>query len=141
MDTLFTLLAQRPVVAAHVASAVGALVLGAVLLTGRKGRTAHRVLGWGWVGLMAVAVVTSAFIHESSMPNLAGYSPIHLLTVFTAVALVGAVRAARRHQVSTHRKAMTQLYWGACIVAGAFTLLPGRLLGGWLWHDMLGWAA
>jgi uncharacterized membrane protein len=28
---------------------------------------------------------------------------------------------------------MQWLYFNACIVAGAFTLLPGRLLGQWVW--------
>ena len=28
------------------------------------------------------------------------------------------------------RKTMTSIYIGGCIVAGLFTLLPGRLLGG-----------
>jgi uncharacterized membrane protein len=31
--------------------------------------------------------------------------------------------------VTAHRKTMTSIYVGGCIVAGPFTLLPGRLLG------------
>jgi uncharacterized membrane protein len=33
---------------------------------------------------------------------------------------------------------MRGLYFGACVVAGVFTLLPGRYLGGLLWKQWLG---
>jgi len=36
---------------------------------------------------------------------------------------------ARRHNVVGHRKTMLGLFFGALVVAGAFTLLPGRILG------------
>jgi uncharacterized membrane protein len=49
-----------------------------------------------------------------------------------------AVYAARTHNVALHRRLMRHLMIGGCIVAGAFTLLPQRLLGHWLWHDLLG---
>jgi uncharacterized membrane protein len=35
--------------------------------------------------------------------------------------------------VQGHRKVMQRLYVSACLVAGAFTLLPGRMLGQMLW--------
>jgi uncharacterized membrane protein len=31
---------------------------------------------------------------------------------------------------------MQNLYWGACVLAGFFTLLPGRLLGHLLWAQL-----
>lgn len=34
---------------------------------------------------------------------------------------------------------MTSLYINACLVAGAFTLLPNRYLGQLVWRDWLGW--
>jgi uncharacterized membrane protein len=33
---------------------------------------------------------------------------------------------------------MTRLYFGACVLAGIFTLLPGRFLGQLLWKHALG---
>jgi hypothetical protein len=32
---------------------------------------------------------------------------------------------------------MQGLFFGACLVAGLFTLLPGRFFGRLLWHDLL----
>lgn len=39
-----------------------------------------------------------------------------------------AVLHARRHNVSQHRWAMLGLFIGALVIAGVFTLLPGRIM-------------
>ena len=39
-----------------------------------------------------------------------------------------AVLAARRHNVLRHRRAMLGIFLGALVVAGLFTLLPGRIM-------------
>ncbi len=39
--------------------------------------------------------------------------------------------------IDVHRKRMTQLYIGACLVAGGFTLLPNRFLGNLIFHQWL----
>jgi uncharacterized membrane protein len=43
------------------------------------------------------------------------------------------VRELAMKEIEKHRKAMIGLYLGACIGAGAFTLLPSRYLGGIVW--------
>ena len=142
MTTAFAATANvPPIVLVHLAAALAALLLGAWMFVGRKGSTAHRALGWTWVALMTVAAGSSFFIHGGRLPALGGFSPIHALTLLVVVTLPQAVRHARRGDVRAHRSAMTWLYTGACVVAGAFTLLPGRLLGGWLWRDWLGFVA
>jgi uncharacterized membrane protein len=133
MDSFTQLLAQRPLVFVHLVCAVAALALGALLLLRRKGTPSHRALGWVWVLLMAGAVVSSVFIRDRGMINVAGFSPIHLLTVLVAVQLPRAVLAIRRGRVEAHRQAMRGIYIGGCVVAGLFTLLPGRFLGRQLW--------
>jgi uncharacterized membrane protein len=133
MDSFTQLLAQRPLVFIHLACAASAVVLGAVLLLRRKGTPSHRALGWAWVLLMAGTTITSAFIRERGMINVAGFSPIHLLTVLVAVQLPRAVIAIRQGRVEAHRKAMRGMYFGGCVVAGLFTLMPGRFLGRQLW--------
>ena len=40
--------------------------------------------------------------------------------------------------IGGHRKTMITLYVSACLVAGAFTLLPGRTLGQVVWGQWLG---
>ena len=38
--------------------------------------------------------------------------------------------------IPRHRKTMQQIYIGACLVAGVFTLLPQRYLGKLLWTQL-----
>src|SRR3989344_4426220 len=58
-----------------------------------------------------------------------GLSFIHRTRGWTVVSLPMAVHAARRHKVQAHRRAMTGMFVGGLIVAGALTFLPGRLMG------------
>lgn len=134
MDAFARLAHQQPLIFFHLLSALGALALGALVLTRRKGNTSHRALGWTWVLLMTSAAVTSAFIRDHGMPNLAGITPVHLLTVTVGVLLPRAVWAARRGDIRAHRRSMRGIYIGGCIVAGLFALLPSRFLGELLWQ-------
>lgn len=127
--SLTTALIAKPVLAVHVAAALATVLIGAVLLWGRKGSVHHRVLGWTWVAAMGVTAVSSIFLGGSRIPHIAGFSPIHIFTVVVLASLPLGVAHARRHRVAAHRQVMQSLYIGGCLVAGAFTLLPGRLLG------------
>jgi uncharacterized membrane protein len=110
----------------HAYTALGALALGAVQLAGVKGTMGHRALGYTWAALMLIVAVSSFWIHEIRLWG--PWSPIHLLSIFALVNLPLAVWAAHRHAVSRHRSAMIGLYIGALVIAGLFTLLPGRIM-------------
>jgi uncharacterized membrane protein len=75
---------------------------------------------------MAVIAFSSFFIHEIKL--IGPFNPIHLLSIFTLVMLPLAVAHARHRQVQKHRKAMTSIFTGALVIAGAFTFLPGRIM-------------
>ena len=139
MTVLAQIQALPPAIQWHLASALAALVLGPVPLWSRKGSPLHRRMGYLWVLLMLAAATTSIFIRDQGRWAWAGFSPIHLLTVVTFVGVGTALAAALRGQIAAHRRGMRQLYIGACVVAGLFTLLPGRFLGNLLWRDALGW--
>jgi uncharacterized membrane protein len=123
------LLAAPVAVQLHVYAALLALILGFVQLAGRKGSARHRLTGRVWVALMA-AVALSSFVFVWGC-GFDGLGPIHLLSAYTLYTLVGLVRAARRGDVRAHRVAALWLFLAALIGAGAFTLLPGRLM-----HDV-----
>lgn len=126
------LLAAQPLkVQVHLAAALLAFGLGLVLFVARKGSLPHRTLGWIWVVFMATVAGSSLFITGL---NGHAYSPIHLLSGWTLVALPIAVIAARRHKVQQHRHFMTGLFLGGMVIAGAFTFFPGRLM----WRMLLG---
>lgn len=123
--------AEAPVLQVHIAAACLALVIGVVLLAGIKGNRLHRTLGWTWALAMATVAISSIFIREI---NGGAFSFIHLFTGWTIIILPMAMYAARRHQVAAHRGRMTGLFVGALLIAGMFTLVPGRLL----WRVFLG---
>ena len=129
MTRFITLMHDKPLVFLHLVAALAALLLGLTILTRRKGTFSHRTLGWAWVTLMAAAALSSMFIRDYRIPNIAGYTPIHLLTLTVAVLLPMAIWWIRRGNVSGHRRMMTGLYIGGCVVAGLFALAPARLLG------------
>ena len=138
MQSLFTLLQRHPLVFLHLVTALAALVLGIVVMTRRKGTGSHRLLGWAWAAAMGGTVLSSAFIRDYQMPNVAGFTPIHLFTALTAVLLPRGIWQARQGLVQAHRNTMRRLFYGACVLAGVFTLLPGRFLGDLVWKQGLG---
>lgn len=107
---------------------MAAFVLGVVQLAAPKGRLPHRVLGWIWVALMAAVAISSFWIHGHSFRLWRSWSPIHLLSILVPVMLVLAVIRARRHHVRAHAIFMTSIFTGALVVAGLFTLVPGRIM-------------
>jgi uncharacterized membrane protein len=114
----------------HAAAALAALALGAVQLALRKGSQRHRVLGWVWVVLMALVAASSFFVHTICM--VGGFSVIHLLSILSLVGLPIAVAHARSHRIRAHARGMKLLYLGGLVLAGLFTLLPGRIM-----HDVV----
>ena len=109
----------------HISSALAALVLGALLISRRlKGDRVHRIAGWTWVILMLAVAISSLWI-----PKFMHLSWIHVFTLVTLVSLPLGVYRARTHQVRAHRGTMVGLFTGGLVIAGLFTLIPGRLLG------------
>ena len=131
-----------PLVAVHMTCAALAVGVGPVALWARLGAVQrprlHRAFGYAWVTLMIVAAVSAIFIRDTSLPNVAGYTPIHLLIPFVLMNFYAAFRALAQGRIVSHRRFMLGTYIGACIVAGLFTLVPGRYLGNLLWHNLLG---
>ena len=124
--TLAPLLAAPAVIRLHAFAALAAFALGAVQLAAPKGTIPHRLFGWMWALLMLAVALSSLFIHEIRMWG--AWSPIHLLSLLVLITVPLAVIHARRHRVERHRKAMLSLFVGALVVAGIFTLLPGRIM-------------
>jgi uncharacterized membrane protein len=124
--TLAPLLAADPAIQLHAFAAMAAFALGIVQLSAPKGTIPHRTIGWIWVALMLGVSISAFFIHTIRLWG--DWSPIHLLAIFTLVTLPVAVWHARRHNVGKHRLAMLSLFFGALVIAGAFTFVPGRIM-------------
>ena len=109
-------------IALHLAAALGALLLGAMVLAARKGTPAHKAMGRAWAGLMVAAAVSSFWIKGSG-----GFSWIHLLSAWTLLSLACAVYYVRRGNVRAHRRFMLGTFLGLA-GAGLGALAPGRTL-------------
>lgn len=112
----------------HAFAAIAAFVLGVVQLVAPKGTLPHRTLGWIWVVLLATVAISSFGIHGDSYRIWRDWSPIHLLSILAPVMLLLAVINARRHRVRAHAIGMVSIFVGALVIAGVFTLVPGRIM-------------
>jgi uncharacterized membrane protein len=131
-----------PIVAVHATAAIGAVVTGPVALWARKGAKQrpklHRAFGYAWVTLMVIAAVSAMFIRDfrPGMPNIAGFTLIHLFVPATFIGLFGAFYYLAQGNIAKHRETMQRLYFGACLVAGFFALAPQRIIGHYLWSQL-----
>ncbi|MCA0448522.1 MAG: DUF2306 domain-containing protein [Proteobacteria bacterium] len=118
-----------PIIAFHTVAALTALVLGIAILLRPKGTATHKLTGRIWVAAMAITAITSFWIQELRHGD--GFSPIHILSIITLASLARAIYAIRHGNVKAHQRAMIGAFAGV-LIAGAFTLLPGRIIGGWI---------
>ena len=75
---------------------------------------------------MASVAISSLWIHQIRL--FGTWSPIHLLSIFVLTMLPLAVWRAHTHRVADHRRIMILMFSGALVIAGLFTLLPGRIM-------------
>jgi uncharacterized membrane protein len=111
--------------AIHLAAVVPAVAIGVTQLAGKKGTRPHKLLGWIWVAAMVVAAISSFWIMEQRRG--AGWSVIHLLSLWVLVALGAAIWHIRRGNVRAHQRFMVGTLLGLA-GAGAGALMPGRFL-------------
>jgi uncharacterized membrane protein len=134
MSNTASLSTLAPAIVIHIVFAAGALALGPLALAARAGTRLHRGVGYAWVTLMIGAALSSLFIRDFRLPNVAGYTPIHILTAVSLGGVAVALLHIARGRIRAHRRAMWLTYGGA-VLAGLFALLPGRYFGDLVWRD------
>lgn len=110
----------------HVAAVLPAALIGPYMFWAGKGTPRHRLIGKIWLGLMVIAAFSSFFIHSINL--FLGFSPIHLISIYVLYGSWSAIRHARAHRIRQHRLTVIGMYVGGIVIAGGFTLLPGRLM-------------
>ena len=111
--------------AIHLAAVVPAVVIGVVQLASKKGTPLHKRLGWIWVASMIVAAGSSFWIMQ--LRQGAGFSAIHLLSLWVLICLACAIWFIRRGNVRAHQRFMVGVMLGVA-GAGIGALTPGRFL-------------
>ena len=124
--SLAPLLDAAPAIPVHAFAAMAAFAIGLIQFAAPKGTLPHRTIGWIWVLLMAGVAISSFWIHTIRL--VGPFSPIHLLSIFTLVMVPLAVWRAHQHRVTDHRRIMIMTFTGALVIAGLFTLVPGRIM-------------
>ena len=115
----------------HAFFALMAVPLGLYIFLTKKGTAKHKFFGRIWVAWLFTISVTAVFIQEITPGE---YSFIHLLIPLTTGSLIYSIWSIRKFKKTAlqkykyiHMSSMIGVYVGALILAGAFTLMPGRL--------------
>ena len=126
----------------HAFFALVAVPVGLYIFFKKKGTNQHRFIGRVWVSFLLIVSVTALFITSpmtDTIFNPRFYSWIHLLIPYTIGALIYSIYSIRQFKKTrlekhknAHMRSMIGLYFGALVVAGAFTLMPGRMF-----HEIL----
>ena len=109
----------------HIVVALLALGLGIVMLVRRKGSKSHKMIGRVWMGLMLAVAITAIFIREI---NNGAFSWIHLFIPLTFFTAWEAVHYIRKGNVARHKRAVVGMFFGALLIPGAFSFMPGRTM-------------
>ncbi|HCH32105.1 MAG TPA: hypothetical protein DE045_04075 [Oceanospirillaceae bacterium] len=114
----------------HLSTIAPAFVIGTYMLVTQKGTPRHKVLGRIYMLLMLFTALVTLFMSAKVGPTLWDhFGFIHLLSLLVLYSVPRAYFAIRAGDVYTHKMNMIGLYIGGLIVAGSFTLMPGRFLG------------
>jgi len=116
----------------HTLTALLAFLLGTINLFSTKGTALHKKVGQYFVLLMMIVSISAIYIQEL---NKGSYSLIHILIPITIVSLVVSMWSIRRYgkikdnkYLNLHKVTIVSTYFGGLVVAGLFTLYPGRYL-------------
>lgn len=126
MLDLTPLLEADTAIQIHVIAAVEAILLTPVALFRKKRDRLHKIAGYAWVTNMLVAAFSSFWIGEIRL--VGPFSPIHALSLLVIFNMGFAIWQVRRRNIRAHMAIMKgTALWGLGI-AGALTLLPGRIM-------------
>ena len=107
----------------HWIAAVIALGFGIAMLVRPKGTTSHKRIGRGFIILMLITAFTAFFIREI---NRGSFSWIHIFIPVTVFASWEAIHYIRKGNVKRHKRAVFGMFFGALLIPGLLTFLPGR---------------
>ena len=113
----------------HLFTVLPAFILGTISLLLKKGTQLHKVLGRIYMILMLFTAILTLFMPAAVGPSLFNhFGWIHLFSFLTIYTVPTAYIAIKKGNIKAHKRKMILLYFGALIIAGAFTFMPGRYL-------------
>lgn len=114
----------------HLYSIIPCVPLGLHLIVfSKKGGLLHKKLGAIYMILIMFSALTSLMLKAHVGPTLVGhFGWIHLLSFLTIWTIPSSLIAIKKGNINRHKRGMKLLYWMGLILAGLFTLMPGRYL-------------
>jgi uncharacterized membrane protein len=113
----------------HLFTIVPCVFMGAYLLIVSKGTKFHRLIGKVYMVLMLITATITLFMQAKVGPQFLGhFGYLHLFSILTLYSVPTAYLAIRKGQVKKHKRKMVLLYFGAIVIAGGFTFVPGRFM-------------
>jgi len=119
------ILNASPAIQIHVVVAFMALFFGIFMWSQPKGTRRHKLVGRGFVGLMLVTALSAVFIREI---NNGSFSLIHIFVPITLFASWEAIHYVRKGNIKRHKRAVKGMFFGALLIPGLLSFLPGRTL-------------
>jgi len=132
METL-TFTALPLALQAHILCAIAAFLLGPFALFRKRRDRAHKAIGYVWFVAMGGVAISAFWLPSYFSPF--HFGPLHILAALALRDLALSFWHVRRGQVEAHQKIMKGLYFGAMMVAGLLTFIPGRLFSRWLFPE------
>ena len=109
----------------HVAAAFIALALGIFMWVQPKGTRRHKLVGRGFLFLMLITATSAIFIRQI---NNGSFSWIHIFVPITFFAAWETIHFIRKGNLKRHKRAVKGLFFGALLIPGALSFLPGRTM-------------
>ena len=113
----------------HLATVIPCFIIGSLLLLIKKGTFIHINAGRVYMVLMLITAIITLFMPAHVGPTILDhFGWIHSFSFLTLYTVPTAYLAIKKGDVKTHKRKMILLYFGAIIIAGGFTFVPGRYL-------------
>jgi len=113
----------------HLATVIPCFFIGTLLLLIKKGTNTHRNFGRIYMVLMLITATITLFMPARVGPTLLNhFGWIHSFSFLTIYTVPTSYLAVKRGDIKKHKRGMISLYFGAIIIAGGFTFVPGRYL-------------
>lgn len=113
----------------HLATVIPCFIIGTLLLLIKKGTKTHVYFGRVYMVLMLITAVITLFMPADVGPTILNhFGWIHCFSFLTIYTVPTAYLAVKKGNIKVHKRKMILLYFGAIIIAGGFTFVPGRYL-------------
>ena len=109
----------------HIITAFAALILGIIMWRRPKGTKSHKMIGRVFVIFMIVTAISAIFIRQI---NDGSFSLIHLFVILTFTATFELFYGIRKGNIKMHKRAVKGLFFGALLIPGALSFIPGRTM-------------